>query len=171
MYLYSLKVIKQFCLTLQSFFEECLVVATMISPTWNVVRDEAAMLRQALCQANDIDLSLVAECIQQKLGWSVKRYEEAEKWYRRMVAMTIVCNLTYLVPFTEDIDEVWHFHILCTEQYIADCQKLYGKYLHHRPKPWELIKEAHGKMSTRCLELFGEFPWGIANSLCCDGAK
>lgn len=31
------------------------------------------------------------------------------------------------------VDIVWHTHILFTRQYHADCQKLFGKYMHHEP--------------------------------------
>lgn len=31
------------------------------------------------------------------------------------------------------IDLVWHYHILDTRKYIADCERLFGSYLHHDP--------------------------------------
>lgn len=36
------------------------------------------------------------------------------------------------IPFTEEIDEVWHYWILETKQYEALCKKLHGgQFLHH----------------------------------------
>ena len=29
--------------------------------------------------------------------------------------------------------QVWHAHILYTEQYVADCERVFGHYLHHSP--------------------------------------
>ena len=37
-----------------------------------------------------------------------------------------------LVP-TEEIDSVWHAHILDTKNYAKDCELLFGKFLHHAP--------------------------------------
>jgi hypothetical protein len=31
------------------------------------------------------------------------------------------------------VDIVWHTHILFTEKYHADCEAIFGGYLHHRP--------------------------------------
>lgn len=33
-----------------------------------------------------------------------------------------------------EIDQVWHTHILFSEDYTSVCKKLFGKYLHHRPE-------------------------------------
>lgn len=32
-------------------------------------------------------------------------------------------------------DHVWHYHILDTQKYAADCNTLFGKFIHHMPKP------------------------------------
>jgi hypothetical protein len=37
-----------------------------------------------------------------------------------------------LVP-SQDIDRVWHHHILDTMKYAQDCQMLFGYFLHHFP--------------------------------------
>lgn len=37
------------------------------------------------------------------------------------------------LEFSQAIDIVWHTHILFTKKYHADCQKLFGRYLHHLP--------------------------------------
>src|SRR6188768_1048472 len=37
-----------------------------------------------------------------------------------------------LVP-TREIDEFWHNHILYTQQYMHDCEGIFGFYLHHVP--------------------------------------
>jgi hypothetical protein len=33
----------------------------------------------------------------------------------------------------KDVDLYWHAHILHTEQYMMDCQRYFGYFLHHRP--------------------------------------
>jgi hypothetical protein len=37
-----------------------------------------------------------------------------------------------LVP-SQDIDHVWHHHILDTMKYAQDCQMLFGYFVHHFP--------------------------------------
>src|SRR5258706_3472526 len=37
------------------------------------------------------------------------------------------------LPPSDDIDEFWHNHILDTDQYIYDCQQIFGFYLRHYP--------------------------------------
>ncbi len=37
-----------------------------------------------------------------------------------------------IVP-TKEVDDFWHLHILDTRNYIQDCEKIFGKYLHHFP--------------------------------------
>jgi hypothetical protein len=46
--------------------------------------------------------------------------------------------LIYLYPRTslvpaQDIDQVWHCHILHTRQYRQDCQMLFGRFIDHEP--------------------------------------
>merc|ERR1712083_278747 len=39
---------------------------------------------------------------------------------------------TYLSP-SKDVDMVWHEHIADTENYAADCKRMFGHFVHHRP--------------------------------------
>src|SRR5260370_1007803 len=36
-------------------------------------------------------------------------------------------------PYTDDVDQVWHAHILHTIQYRSDRDRIFGEYLDHRP--------------------------------------
>lgn len=38
----------------------------------------------------------------------------------------------YLVP-SKEIDEMWHNHILYTQNYVNDCKHIFGYYFHHKP--------------------------------------
>lgn len=53
--------------------------------------------------------------------------------YRRMLflAQKDFAN-AHVVP-SKAVDEIWHNHILDTNAYIADCQKMFGRYMHHAP--------------------------------------
>jgi len=50
--------------------------------------------------------------------------------YRRF--LSIAAEGVRVVP-TEDIDRVWHAHILHTDAYARDCERVFGFFFHHNP--------------------------------------
>lgn len=65
-------------------------------------------------------------------GWTTRKTEVAIARYKMFLYLQFIFPNIELVP-TQEIDEVWHTHILLnTYQYIQDCQDLYGYILHHR---------------------------------------
>jgi hypothetical protein len=82
--------------------------------------------------------------------------------YRRYLTLKIRYPSANLVP-TDEIDMIWHTHILDTENYAADCEKLFGKFLHHQPyfgdhsdETQEDMNEFFGKTSQLWENEFGE---------------
>ena len=73
----------------------------------------------------------------------IDRIVTTKKWKKEDVLKieTLYKNFLFLYkkypdktfPPSEEIDEFWHNHILNTEQYIKDCDHIFGKYLHHDP--------------------------------------
>jgi hypothetical protein len=41
------------------------------------------------------------------------------------------------------VDEVWHLHILDTRQYMKDCDRIFGNYIHHSPSFGDSEEEKH----------------------------
>jgi hypothetical protein len=90
-------------------------------------------------------------------GWTREYAESVEGAYRNY--------LTMLVRHPEDIedivvsknvDEFWHTHILHTMKYTEDCDKVFGKYLHHNPRvgertPADIEKKAALAQKTQRL--------------------
>jgi hypothetical protein len=68
-----------------------------------------------------------------------------------------------LVP-SEDIDEVWHAHVLNTARYQDDCETIFGRFQHHFPTVGESeeVQAEHKKGRDETLKLFedafGEIP-------------
>lgn len=74
------------------------------------------------------------------------------------------------------IDEVWHAHILDTRRYAADCERVFGQFVHHYPYfgmgatadskygDSALLLRTYGRTLTRYVAAFGELPpesvWG-----------
>lgn len=107
-----------------------------------------------------IDLSAVTRKVMQEEGWDAETAAKAERRYRRFLCMMHLVPTLDIVP-TEDIDKVWHQHILFTRTYSEDCQRIFGRYIHHDPASGEAGEKAilhDGLEKTQALyfELFGE---------------
>jgi hypothetical protein len=65
-------------------------------------------------------------------GWLESDAIATTDQYRKYLFL----NVKYpdqIIPPSDDIDELWHNHILDTHLYIKDCDALFGKYKHHYP--------------------------------------
>lgn len=87
--------------------------------------------------------------------WSQAKANQVEVGYKRFLKM-IAAGMQNVVP-TLDIDELWHLHILDTSQYMEDCKRCIGRYVHHFPYIGD-TKSADGFQRTKDAhrELFGE---------------
>ena len=75
----------------------------------------------------------------------------AVKQYKRFLNLKIKHPELNLVP-TDDIDMIWHSHILDTEQYAKDCANLFGTFLHHNPFFGEFGNETQEEMGIMFKE-------------------
>jgi len=82
-----------------------------------------------------LDLNL--EAVQFKLaadeGWELERIELGTLAYRAFLQVIRDSDSGGNVAPNRDIDITWHHHILDTRAYHEDCQRLFGRYLHHFP--------------------------------------
>jgi Glycine-rich domain-containing protein-like len=67
-----------------------------------------------------------------KAEWDVKRADDAEVAYKRFLMLAVKYPGQRVVP-TDDVDAIWHQHILDTRAYMADCEYALGYFLHHWP--------------------------------------
>jgi len=127
-----------------------------------------AVFEQALALTATWDFKLAIEKVLEiKNGeWTRDRAEKAVQNYTRYMAVTKALGGLQMVP-NGDIDEIWHMHILDTRAYMADCNALFGEYLHHYPyfgmlgeqnrQQWLQVQ----KVSTNLwVQLFGEPLYG-----------
>lgn len=100
----------------------------------------------------DLDLSMVKRKAIGRHGWTEEQADEAEADYRRFLYLLAKHPGLIIVPWTENLDHFWHEHILDTRRYERDCQKIFGRFIHHDPhiaqKPGV---EAMGRRTTRRL--------------------
>lgn len=66
-------------------------------------------------------------------GWSRDKADAVEREYRRFLCMSRMYPDVELAPY-EDVDMFWHYHILDTRKYAADCMHAFGHFLHHCPQ-------------------------------------
>src|SRR3954449_882025 len=64
--------------------------------------------------------------------WTGETALEAEREYRRFLTLAKFQPELRAVP-SRLVDELWHRHILNTEQYARDCHEYFGFFLHHNP--------------------------------------
>lgn len=88
----------------------------------------------ALAATRLIDLAPISQKLWHgnPIRWTRAILAEAETNYRRFLALHLMHPTESLVP-NELLDEYWHQHILDTRKYAADCESVFGFFLHHDP--------------------------------------
>ncbi|HEY0819955.1 MAG TPA: hypothetical protein VGD46_14320 [Rhizobacter sp.] len=65
-------------------------------------------------------------------GWTPEQAERMALAYRRYLTLHAKYPDLMLAP-DQDVDRFWHLHILDTRKYAADCEAIFGYFLHHYP--------------------------------------
>ena len=65
-------------------------------------------------------------------GWSQAKADAMETEYRRFLHLMQAFPNEEASP-TKAVDTFWHYHILDTQKYAADCAQIFGYFLHHNP--------------------------------------
>ncbi|WP_229412670.1 hypothetical protein [Massilia sp. Root335] len=65
-------------------------------------------------------------------GWSLDQANAVEKEYRRFLCLMKMYPDEAIAPLV-DVDTFWHYHILDTMKYAADCEQAFGYFVHHYP--------------------------------------
>lgn len=88
---------------------------------------DEAQVREAV---GDLDLASVREFVAEE-GYSAEEVATMEREYRRFLFLSFKYR-DGVVP-CRAVDEFWHEHVLDTEKYAADCERIFGFFLHHVP--------------------------------------
>lgn len=117
----------------------------------------------------DLDLEPIKFKLVKEKGWPLQKADNVEKLYKAYLLLFALYPSEEHVP-THDIDEMWHSHILDTQKYMADCQDIFGYYLHHYPYLGLLGNEdtalAHAQFAAtrrRFIEVSGLDPAEVAS--------
>ncbi|WP_304525732.1 hypothetical protein [Halomonas sp. I5-271120] len=90
------------------------------------------VMQAALDKVAQLDFSMLGRKLMEERGWTREYCDEVESLYRKFLALNIRYPDKKICP-SGPIDEFWHAHILDTHAYFADCDILFGEYLHHFP--------------------------------------
>lgn len=91
-------------------------------------------------------------------GWTLAYANAIEAEYRRFLYLSKIFPGEPAAPLF-DVDVFWHYHILDTLKYMADCDKVFGHYLHHFPYVGlrgEGDMRTHMQAGVRMQELYEE---------------
>jgi hypothetical protein len=80
----------------------------------------------------ELDLEPIKYKLIKEQNWTIDKADKVEKLYKTYLLLFALYPHEEHVP-TQDIDDMWHGHILDTQKYMADCQDIFGYYLHHYP--------------------------------------
>lgn len=80
-----------------------------------------------------VDLSAVMARVVAETGWNAEQAEVAEQMYRQFLTLCGQRKAGQTLVPPQAADEVWHAHVMHTRQYAADCELLFGEFLHHTP--------------------------------------
>jgi len=135
------------------------------SETQNLI-ERTPELDAALERVAKLDFSILKRKLGEEKGWSLEYQGEVEDLYRRFLALNIVYSDRKICP-TGPIDEFWHAHILDTRAYEADCNSLFGSFLHHfpyfgmrGPEDREALQNAFDESRSLFIRHFGIDPCG-----------
>jgi hypothetical protein len=65
-------------------------------------------------------------------GWTPEHADRMALAYKRYLTLHAKYPELTLAP-DQDVDRFWHLHILDTRKYAADCEAVFGYFLHHFP--------------------------------------
>lgn len=83
-----------------------------------------------------LDLGSVTDRFADKKGWWWRLWHTAEKVeaeYRQFLYLIATNPGKTVVPWSQDLDDYWHTHILDTVKYKADCEAIAGRAIDHNP--------------------------------------
>jgi hypothetical protein len=89
-------------------------------------------------------------------GWSRSQVDAVEFEYRRFLQLLKLFPEEQVAP-RFDVDIFWHYHILDTMKYAADCELIFGYFLHHYPYSGlggEDDEAAHHRTGARTQALY-----------------
>jgi hypothetical protein len=105
-----------------------------------------------------LDLSDIISKLVHQYNWQHKHAIIISQMYRNFLLLNAKYGEKYQLSPSEEMDEIWHLHILDTQKYRRDCDAIFGKYLDHNPMSFKGDIKANfaetAKSFNKMLELY-----------------
>jgi len=118
-------------------------------------------LEEAKAYIDALNLTAVIERVMKEKRWTRRMGEIAAGFYKNFLYLSKKYSQHALTP-TQQIDEIWHAHILYTQDYHEACNKIFGYYLHHRPFHKEEGGEPSEETGIKFLQELHEKEFGTS---------
>lgn len=133
-----------------------------------VFRATQLLLTENQTLPESLDLNSVRDALMEKQSWTRERADAARVEYVRFLTLLRMKPGFMLVPWPnaegqDDLDQFWHQHILDTAKYSADCNRLFGRMIHHNPhvvRGSDQETDAVDKTHRLYARTFGSGPYG-----------
>jgi uncharacterized membrane protein YgcG len=103
-----------------------------------------------------LDLNSVRQKYLFKKGWWWRIRRSAtriEAEYRQFLFLIVSNPGKTVVPWSRDLDDFWHQHILDTAKYATDCNAILGQFIHHNTNLPE-GSTSHTKASAETFRMY-----------------
>lgn len=79
-----------------------------------------------------LDLTKIKLRLIRMLNWTESKTDTIIHEYKCFLELMRLYPEKLFAP-SQDVDEVWHAHILHTMLYAKQCQEVFGRFIHHNP--------------------------------------
>ena len=102
------------------------------------------------------DMEIVKRYAVKKGNYTAEEINDVEREYKRYLILAF-SNSKMVLPISKKLDDLWHAHILFTEDYSNMCMTVNGRYLHHRPSIVDGGVMSASQFDETTLEIYREF--------------
>jgi len=131
---------------------------------------------------NGLDLEPIKFKLIAEHDWKLELADKVEKQYKQYLFLTETAETEDGIPPTKLIDEFWHQHILDTKKYAEDCERIFGRFIHHFPyfglrgmEDFKSFTKAGENAKRLFKDVFDESPYGnlagCEKGICKTGCK
>jgi hypothetical protein len=83
----------------------------------------------------NLKLDGIASGVAKSERWTPQQKADALGFYRAYLSMRLKRGRRRFLAIDKKADKIWHAHIVNTVQYQKDCDRIFGRFLHHTPLP------------------------------------
>lgn len=98
-----------------------------------------------------VDFSDILAKLAYQYGWKQAHAEEICDMYKNFLFLYIKYGQQFPLAPSEEIDEIWHLHILETQNYRHFCDSVCGQYVDHKPMSFKNLNPTNFKENQQAF--------------------